>query len=868
MNRRAYRATTFALAALLAVASSAGANGFDQYGGATSLQCGPNPAPITTSISKVARSGQTVTLTVADTGRLARHNAIIVSGTTADRGSFNTAPGSLVYITAKTADAIQYAQPGASVSATPDTGQVQLARFYVSKLGDRWWACTPLGNVFWISGVFSLVTDGGTDYQGINNDSFVKAKYATGPAKSPTLNWLLSGLRRIKDWRFTVLAEGAHVAAQATTTNPSWGTPDQAPPIKMPYIVAPWPSHYAQFQVKGTSTQPAKGYTNGVKRSLPNFNQHINLFRQVDPFDPSFIGWLAGWMKESRPATLAASVNNDYILAIAVDDGDSVAITRATPQFPTYSGGKPMTHPGTGGIHMGFMTLVAAPIKTADTRTTNAEIGSSPANAVIYPDATFNAKRDLAAWLQGSTDTTSSVAASRKGATVTLEVGARHAYGVGDMLTLRSCSEASFNTAPGEPVAVTATTPTSVTYSQSGSGTAASGCTVNTGPGYSIAALNRAWGSAYTSFGSAGANHSVTLCASDCTATRYAGSLRPANVTPLTLSVTVGGTIVAGTDGAGPVAPSPTPVENVVGQGIDKSTVNDSTGAYEITFKAAPNAAVVSSYQTGGWGAGSGVLDEDGTCPAAGGRACWLPRDPFDLCASKTTTALCTNRSAVTPAFQADMDSYLYRLAKTYFRSIRQEVSGFVPGLLYMGTMQINGAPTRCPVLQAAGQYTDILTHVPATRFPDDQQRLDYWAQCVGDRPGVFWFGIRAEPDSYFAGQRAGGHAFPILNTQAERGRRYEEIVRGCLDLVDATYKSHHCIGFKWWQYFDQRGEASNWGLVTPRDNPYDGTSAVIKPGVDKYGYPTGGERADYGDFISHVIRANALWLNYAEPKR
>jgi hypothetical protein len=858
---------TFALATLAAgAAPTAAANGFDQYGGATGLRCGPNPAPITTSISKVARSGQTVTLTVADTGKLARHNAIVVSGTTADRASFNTPPGSLVYITAKTADTVQYTQPGASVSSTPDTGQVQVARFYVSKLGDRWWACTPLGNVFWISGVFGLGTDGGTDYQGVNNDAFVKAKYATGPAKSPTLNWILSGLRRLKDWGFTVLAEGAHLAAHPTTTN-AWGTPDQAPPIKMPFIVAPWPSHYAQFQIKGASTQPAKGYTNGVKRSMPNFHQHINLFRQVDPFDANFIGWLVAWMKESRPSSIPSSVNNDYILAVAIDDGDSVAIARAAPQFPTYSAGKPLTYPGTGGIHMGFMTLVSSPMKTADTRAFNAEIGSGASSVVIYPDATFQAKQDLAAWLQGSTDTTSSVAASRKGSTVTLEFGGRHGYDVGDVLTLRSCSDASFNTAAGSPVTITSTTPTTLAYTQSGPESSARGCTVNTGPGYTISTLNRAWGSAYTSFGSSGVDRSSTICAADCTAPRYTGTLNPAGVSPLTLSLVVGGIMVAGTDGSGPIAPSPTPTENVVGTAVTKSTLNGATGAYDITFLAAPNGAIVARYRTGGWGTGSGLLDEDGSCPAGGGRGCWLPRDPFDLCTGKPATALCSNRDAVTAVFQADMDNYLYRLAKTYFRTIRQEVQQFLPGALYMGTMQINGAPTRCPVLKAAGQYTDIITQVPATRFPDDQQRLNFWARCAGDKPGVFWFGIRAEPDSYFAGQGASGYSGVVFNTQTQRGQKYEDVLRGCLTLLDSTYKSNHCVGFKWWQYFDQRGELANWGLVTPRDNPYDGSSATKKIAVDKYGYPTGGERADYGDFISHVIKANALWLDYVRAR-
>jgi hypothetical protein len=845
----------------LAMAPAARAEGFDKYGGFLELQCQLNPAAIVTPISKVARSGGTVTLTVADTSKLALHNTIVVSGTTVDNGSFNTPSGALFHITAKTADTVQYAQSGKSIAASADTGAVRLARFYVSKRGNRWWACTPLGNVFWIAGVFGVVPDGGTDVFGLNAGAFVKAKYATGPAKNPTLNYLLSVFRRMKEWGFNVVAEGAHLAAHPTSTNGEWKTPDQAPPIKMPFVLAPWPSHYAQIQVKGTATQAAKGFTNGVKRSIPNFDKHINLFRQVDPFDSNFVGWMAGWVTER---TIQSSVNNDYILAIAVDDGDSVAMARAAPQFPTYSGGKPGSYPGSGGIHVGFMTLVASPIKTADTRTHNAEIRAP----VIYRDPVFYAKQDLAGWLQGLTDTASAVAATRSGATVTLRLDAGHPYNVGDVLTLRNCSDPSFTTEPGGAVAVTSTTPTSVTYTQSGAGSSATGCTVNTGSGYTIAALNKAWGSSYTSFGSSSADRSATLCAGNCSAARYTGTLKPSGVTPLTLAITVGGAMAAGGDGAGPIAASPTPVENVVGGTIARGTVNDSTGEYDITFAAAPNGEVVASYKTGGWGAGSGLLDEDGSCPAGGGRGCWLPRDPFDLCTSKPATALCTNQSSVTSAFQADMDNFLYRLAKTYFRSLRSEVQRLLPGVLYMGMMQINGAPTRCPVLRAAGQYTDLLTHVPTNRFLDYQARLDFWAQCAGDKPGVFWFGVRADEDSYFAGHAAIGHAFTIFRTQAERGRHYEEIIRGCLDLLDSTYKSNHCIGFKWWQYYDMRVENANWGLVTPRDNPYDGQSATTKPGVDKHGYPTGGERADYGDFISHVIRANRFWLDLARRER
>ncbi len=42
------------------------------------------------------------------------------------------------------------------------------------------------------------------------------------------------------------------------------------------------------------------------------------------------------------------------------------------------------------------------------------------------------------------------------------------------------------------------------------------------------------------------------------------------------------------------------------------------------------------------------------------------------------------------------------------------------------------------------------------------------------------------------------------------------------------------------------------------QDNAYDGKEAVQGAGADRWGYPTGREKRDYGDFISAVVKANA----------
>jgi hypothetical protein len=74
-------------------------------------------------------------------------------------------------------------------------------------------------------------------------------------------------------------------------------------------------------------------------------------------------------------------------------------------------------------------------------------------------------------------------------------------------------------------------------------------------------------------------------------------------------------------------------------------------------------------------------------------------------------------------------------------------------------------------------------------------------------------------------------------------------------------------VGMQFWQMYDNQAECANWGLITPRDNPYDGVSARVQAGVDQWGYPTGGEQRDFGDFISFVKRGNQ-WTARALRKR
>ncbi len=55
--------------------------------------------------------------------------------------------------------------------------------------------------------------------------------------------------------------------------------------------------------------------------------------------------------------------------------------------------------------------------------------------------------------------------------------------------------------------------------------------------------------------------------------------------------------------------------------------------------------------------------------------------------------------------------------------------------------------------------------------------------------------------------------------------------------------------------------EQTNWGLVSLADNAYDGREASTDAGKDAWGFKTGGEERNYGDFLTDVRNANLQLL-------
>src|SRR4029077_14300615 len=98
------------------------------------------------------------------------------------------------------------------------------------------------------------------------------------------------------------------------------------------------------------------------------------------------------------------------------------------------------------------------------------------------------------------------------------------------------------------------------------------------------------------------------------------------------------------------------------------------------------------------------------------------------------------------------------------------------------------------------------------------------------------------QPNSYMSPYSAPITSYPQSSTQAARATLFQTMVAQNISANDSG-NTFHIVGFKWWEYYDNRGETANWGLSTRRDNQYDGVASRIVVATDAWGFPDGGEK-------------------------
>ncbi|HXW54774.1 MAG TPA: Ig domain-containing protein [Candidatus Cybelea sp.] len=349
----------------------------------------------------------------------------------------------------------------------------------------------------------------------------------------------------------------------------------------------------------------------------------------------------------------------------------------------------------------------------------------------------------------------------------------------------------------------------------------------------SIQKLNATWKSNYTTFGSSGVPvREEIVGAGDGSRKVFSKALARSTAAPHSVAVFESGKMVAGDDGLGRVR---SPADTVVG------SVNYTRGFLSVTFKTAPptGAVITVNYWYGGWPkricAGTGLLDEDGSSR-------WIGEDFLAL--SDTDFAV-----------KADMEAFLKQQLDTYFSEMSSAIRGWLPHHLLAGPGGLS--PMARPIVfQEAGKYIDYLD---VGVDDSDVQAAGGLSRALLNvyshlqKPIEASLTVTSQEDSPWSTFHRSSDDYP---NQRARGETYASKLGTILGLEDSD-GVHFVVDFDFFAWTDKRAESANFGLVSSLDNAYDGTEDQTNIGYDPWGFKTGGEGRNFGDFIDLVESAN-----------
>src|SRR5271166_6205902 len=246
----------------------------------------------------------------------------------------------------------------------------------------------------------------------------------------------------------------------------------------------------------------------------------------------------------------------------------------------------------------------------------------------------------------------------------------------------------------------------------------------------------------------------------------------------------------------------------------------------------------------GGFGTGTGVLDEDGRHTA------WFGNDYF-------------NQSGMNPNLLADLNAYLRIMALQLYAPQISVLRGYDPNHLMMcgffgGVGDFGMRPIVAKALSDQGCQVLVL-----------QWNSEYISQALANNRAVYdvtglpisiYQQSTAQRDSDESSYPNNGAAYADYATQLLRGQHYgidtQNIYGG-----QGTNTDYYGVGVDFWELTDNSGENRNFGFISLSDNVYDAKCAVIAPSIDQWGYACGVEAANYGDFTDSLTQANSAVL-------
>ena len=370
-----------------------------------------------------------------------------------------------------------------------------------------------------------------------------------------------------------------------------------------------------------------------------------------------------------------------------------------------------------------------------------------------------------------------------------------------------------------------------------------------------ISALNAAWGSNYTSFGSSAVTvKGETIGTGTGSQTSFSHKLSQTPADPDSVTILVGGApLLSDCPWFNQWSYNHTCPNGGVGTGIlggiAGSTITYASGVMTVTFAQAPatGAQITVTYQYGGWpkatAGGTGLLDEDGT-------SSWYIPDPPDPAPGN---------------IGADLDGFLSLIAKQYFSTVVGQLRTKLPHHLVFSPNPL-GPKTRAPILAQAAQYLDgeMMEMEPqdnTSTQPYDHRPAGIAAYNTYGLPSFVYEIKSADPDSPYPNTAC---TLPdnCFLTQSARGASYRNDLTSYFNTYVGADGYGFVVGADYWQFSDNSSESANFGLVTLKDNFYDGIQSCGKSIVDSSSFTTTPEStsACYGDFITPVKAGNAVW--------
>ena len=677
--------------------------------------------------------------------------------------------------------------------------------FILSKLGNRWWFCDPLGNGFIAMSVAGAVTNGNPTLDCARNNThpIYLAKYG-----DTTFNWAWQTLKRMTTWGFNSVGQDSvgQVLPWETCSVGVAGCiwPGGQQPIPLPYLSESKPAEYASINRFGYLTSPVKDAISGTNRNYSAWRGGA-LF---DVFDPALnTEWQSELANTSQPAMQQIVNNNPYLLGVLTDDSDYFSGSGAGPDFAT----------GHTSPNAAWVTLITAPVQTYIQST------SLGGKKFVYTTQQNFSK----------TQATNPVTACTITSPCSLRDYLWQKYGG---------SISALNTAWGSNYTTFDSTGTQVT-----------GETVGTGDGATVTFTHNLAHLSVSPF-SILISVSGTAQVGDCpwfhggcgTTTANTGTLgSPAAnlITQSTSTINYSTGAITITFTTAPALGASITVNYVYGGWMAGGTgLMDEDGSHSAWVGTNPWCleGADPNYPTyfscvGGGGNNNPVPDAN---PALGADLDnWVSQ-----MAAKYFKTMHDDLKAVShvPYFGLDiLGAY------------------GVPA----NSKLLQGA---APYLD--GAFTTTLGQFWSSTNAEWLSRLQYQTQYLGDLPLMTFNILTAESDSSMSCFTSG--VLPNINfpTQNARGQAWNNMVSALLTTpsYNGTYP---LVGFNWWSWQDFQN--LNQGLVSIHDNAYDGHEAVtgsVPCFPPKQKLTCGGEAADYGDAISQIKAANLLWLAVSSP--